>query len=127
MSMAAPRLEEDFFEQVEKIETQAARVRWYYCVIVNLGALNYPDVIPQVWDHCWQHVYQPLSHDERFKIAQKMREALIKACGIMGPAKVSPVERCEKQLLIDGLKTGVAIRTLGKCIPSELWDSEVRR
>lgn len=86
--MTNPRLDDDFFEQVERLDIQAIKIRWYYCVIVNLGALNYPDLIPQVWDHCWQHVCQPLNHDERFKVAQKMREALIKACGIMGPAKV---------------------------------------
>lgn len=87
-TMAAPRLGDDFFEQVEKTNSLAVKVRWYYCVLVNLGALNYPDVIPQVWDHCWQHVCEPLDHDERFKVAQKLREAFIKACGIMGPAKV---------------------------------------
>ena len=87
--MSVPTLGDDFFEQVKKIETQASKVRWYYCVIVNLGALNYPDVIPQVWNHCWRNVCEPLSQAERFKVAQKMREALIKACGIMGPAKVS--------------------------------------
>ena len=81
-------LGEDFFAQIQRLETQAAKVRWYYCVIVNLGALNYPDVIPQIWEHCWRHVCEPLNHDEKFKTAQKMREALIKACGIMGPAKV---------------------------------------
>ena len=78
----------DFFDEVEKIGTQGLKVRWYYCVICNLGALNYPDVIPQVWNHCWKDVCEPLDHDERFKVAQKLREALIKACGIMGPAKV---------------------------------------
>jgi hypothetical protein len=87
--MADPRLGDDFFKQVEDIQSQDAKVRWYYCVIVNLGAMNYPEVIPQVWEHCWKYVCEPLGHDERFKIAQKVREALIKACGIMGPAKVN--------------------------------------
>ena len=86
--MDAPRLTGEFFAQVERIDGQDAKVRWYYCVIVNLGAMNYPEVIPQVWEHLWQHVCEPLEHDERFKVAQKVREALIKACGIMGPAKV---------------------------------------
>ena|ERR1700761_1018180 len=108
--MANINLGDDFFDQVDKLETQAEKVRWYYCVIVNVGALNYPDVIPQVWEHCWKNVCEPCGHEERFKVAQKVREALIKACGIMGPAK-----------------TGVAIRTLAKCIPTELNDPEVRR
>lgn len=86
--MAEPRLEDDFFKQVENVGSQNAKVRWYYCVIVNLGAMNCPEVIPQVWNHLWEHVCKPLEHEERFKVAQKVREALIKACGIMGPAKV---------------------------------------
>lgn len=93
--METPRLEDDFFAQVQNLPKQEQQVRWYYCVIVNLGALNYPDVIPQVWDHCWKHVCKPLGFDERFKIAQKMREALIKACGIMGPAKVSCLSKVD--------------------------------
>lgn len=85
--MTDPSLGEDFFAKVERINDQSAKVRWYYCVVVNLGAVNYPELIPQVWDHSWQHLLKPLSHEERFKICQKFREALIKACGIMGPAK----------------------------------------
>lgn len=83
-----PTLPDDFFSQVDGLTSQHDKVRWYYCVIVNLGALNYPDVIPQVWEHLWKSVCEQVSHDEKFFIAQQVREALIKACGIMGPAKV---------------------------------------
>lgn len=78
----------DFYRAVEKLSDDALKLRWYYCVIVNLAAINYPDVIPEVWKHCWQHLCEPLDHDGRFAVAQKTREALTKGCGIMGPAKV---------------------------------------
>ena len=83
-----PSLGADFFEKVERIYDQDTKVRWYYCVIVNLGAINYPELIPQAWDHAWQSMMVSLTPHGRFKVAQKFREALIKACGIMGPAKV---------------------------------------
>ena len=91
MTMSAPptpTLPDEFFAQANKIGSQHGKVRWYYCVIVDLAAMNYPDVIPQVWEHLWNNVCEPLGHEERFSIAQKVREALIKACAIMGPAKV---------------------------------------
>lgn len=81
-------LKPDFYAQVENLDTHSEKLRWYYCVIVNLAALNYPELIPEVWDHCWQQVCQSLEHDGRLDVAQKMREALTKGCGIMGPAKV---------------------------------------
>lgn len=88
-SEAEPNLGHDFFKQVEEVDDPALKIRWYYCVVVNLAALNYADVIPKVWEHCWRHLCKPLSHDEQFKLAQKMRESLIKATGIMGAARVS--------------------------------------
>lgn len=78
----------DFFEQVEKLKEDALKVRWYCCVVVNLAAINYPDLIPQVWSHCWKHICEPFNHEKQFKVAQALRESLIKGCGIMGPAKV---------------------------------------
>lgn len=77
----------DFYAQVETLDAHSEKVRWYYCVIVNLAALNYPELIPEVWAHCWQHVCEPIDGHGRFSVAQKMREALTKGCRIMGPAK----------------------------------------
>lgn len=78
----------DFYDRVKRLEKDALKLRWYRVVIVNLAAINYPDVIPEVWGHCWQNICEPLNHDGRFAVARTMREALTKGCGIMGPAKV---------------------------------------
>lgn len=86
--MADATLGPAFFRAAEFLEDHILKLRWYYCVIVNLAATNYPEIIPEVWQHCWQHVCEPLDHEGRFAVAQKMREALTKGCGIMGPAKV---------------------------------------
>lgn len=81
----------DFFDAVKHLEDQKLKVRWYYSVVINLAAMNYPEIIPQVWQHCWEHVCEPLDHKGRFAVAQKVREALAKGCGIMGPAKVRTI------------------------------------
>ncbi|KAJ1333121.1 4-carboxymuconolactone decarboxylase [Microdochium nivale] len=108
--MADAKLDTDFFRQVETLDSTDARIRWYYCVIVNLAGLNYPDLIPAVYTHMSANVMSGLSFDEQFRAAQKLREALIKGCGIMGPAK-----------------TGTALRLLGKYIPTELRDAGAPR
>ena len=46
--MAEPSLGDDFFNQVDRLSSQEEKVRWYYWVIVNLGAINYPELIPTV-------------------------------------------------------------------------------
>ncbi|KAH8897876.1 hypothetical protein GQ53DRAFT_837636 [Thozetella sp. PMI_491] len=108
--MSSPQLPPDFLSQVEALETTSAKVRWYYCVIVNLAALNYPELIPNVWKHISSHLFSSFSHDEQFQAARKFREALIKATGIIGAAKA-----------------GTAIRGLSKCIPKELKDTAAPR
>ncbi|OQO00722.1 hypothetical protein B0A48_13213 [Cryoendolithus antarcticus] len=110
MSTQSPELAPDFFDQVEDLPDKDATVRWYYCVIVNLAALNYPELVPQIWKHLAEHVIAPLDHDAQFAIARKLREALIKSCGIMGAAK-----------------TGTAIRLLCQQIPKELRDPATPR
>lgn len=82
-----PSLGPDFLAKVDRLEP-AEKITWYMCVIINLGALNYPDVIPEVWSHIESRFFPALSHDERFQATQKFREGLIKSCGIMGAAKV---------------------------------------
>jgi hypothetical protein len=84
----AQQLPKGFFELVEKLPSSDAKIRWYYCVIVNLAALNFPTLVPAVWEHMSSQFMSGLSHDEQFQAARKLREALIKGCGIMGAAKV---------------------------------------
>ncbi|OAA68639.1 hypothetical protein SPI_00834 [Niveomyces insectorum RCEF 264] len=110
MDTNTPRLRTNFFDAVERIPSVDGKVNWYMCVVVNLAAINYPELLPNVWAHIDRHLFPGLGHDEQFKVAQKLREALIKACGIMGAAK-----------------TGTAMRTLCKCIPDNLRDPVARR
>ena len=87
--VAESRLGADFFKQVERIDDPARKLRWYYCVVVNLAAVNYPELITEVWQHCWIHLCETSNHEQQFWIAQKLRESLIIATGIMGAARVS--------------------------------------
>ncbi|KAL1854820.1 hypothetical protein Daus18300_011336 [Diaporthe australafricana] len=99
-----------FLEKVEALDSNDAKIRWYYCVIVNLAALNYPELIPTIYAHMSDHVMREMSQEQQFQAARKLREALIKACGIIGAAKA-----------------GTAIRLLCKSIPSELRDDSAPR
>lgn len=83
-----PKLGKQFFDQVLNLPTEEAKIRFYYCLVCTTGALNYPDIIPEIWCDAWERVLKDFGHDQQFAAAQKFREALIKACGIMGPAKV---------------------------------------
>lgn len=86
--MADVKLGKNFFDEVDKIATNDNKVRFYYCVICVSGALNRPEVVAEIWDDAWERVLKDMSHEQQFKAAQRCREALIKACGIMGAAKV---------------------------------------
>ncbi|KAH8767226.1 hypothetical protein F5883DRAFT_72432 [Diaporthe sp. PMI_573] len=103
-------LDDSFFERIDALSNTDEKIRWYYCVIVNLAALNFPEVVPSVYDRLCKHVMSSLAHDAQFKTAQKLREALIKSCGIMGAAK-----------------TGTALRLLGKQISKDLRDPVAHR
>lgn len=84
----ASALDEAYFAQVEQLSSTDAKVIWYMSVIVNLSAINYPDLIPSVWQHISTSLFPQLSHGEQLRTAQKLREALIKSVGIVGAAKV---------------------------------------
>lgn len=83
-----PSLGNDFFEAVEKMHSTDEKIRWYMCVIVNLASLNFPELVPTIWDHMALHIFPSMSHNEKFKATQKIRESITKACGIFGAAKV---------------------------------------
>jgi hypothetical protein len=82
------------------------------CVIISLSSLNYPDVVPQVMSHFTKHHLSPdasiyADHAARLTAVRQIREGLIKSTGIVGAAR-----------------TGVAMRTLGNCIPEEYREKE---
>lgn len=110
MIVETPILPNSFFEQVSTLSATPQRLRWYMCVLVALSSLNYPDVIPQVYEHLNANLLSPLSFDERFAVVRQIREGLIKSTGIAGAAR-----------------TGNAMRILAKCIPENLREKESPR
>ena len=123
-----PSLADDFFEPVQRLDTTSQKTRWYMCVIVNLSAMNYPDVVPAVWQHASEHFLSGLTHDEKFEATRKIREGLTKSTGIVGAAKVSRAifkvnsshrSCCNKA---ERSKTGTTMRLLAEHIPAELRD-----
>lgn len=88
MMSETAKLDDSFFDKIDAVSNTDDKIRWYYCIIVNLAALNYPEIVPIVYDRLSKQVMSSLAHDDQFKTAQKLREALIKSCGIMGAAKV---------------------------------------
>lgn len=110
MLATTPTLPDSFFEPVLALSSNPDRRRWYMCVLVALSSLNYPDVIPQVYQHLDANLLSPLSFDERFAVVRQIREGLIKSTGIVGAAR-----------------TGNAMRTLAGCIPENLREKESPR
>jgi hypothetical protein len=102
MSTETPSLPSSLFELSLSLNNTAERIRWYMCVIVTLSSLNYPDVIPQVYEHFSSNLLAELPPADRFGAIQKVREGLIKSTGVVGAGR-----------------TGNAMRTLSNCIPDE--------
>ena len=104
MSQAStPTLPDSILHDILADNDAAKRIRRYMCVFIVLSTTNYPDVIPQVYAHFDKHILSPLSHEQRFRAVQIVREGLIKSTGIAGAAR-----------------TGNAMRTLSHCIPEDL-------
>lgn len=106
-----PLLPTAFLNNALKIESVGNRLRWYICMVVNLSSLNYPDIIPQVYEHLDTNLLSVLSSSEARKDAiNQLREALIKSTGIVGAGR-----------------TGNAMRTLSECIPEAFRATESPR
>lgn len=91
--MLEPTIPSSFFAKVVALGSTDAKIRWYYCVMVNLAALNMPMLVPKVYEHMASHVMTNLNHEQQFAAARKLREAFIKGAGIQGAAKVSRFPR----------------------------------
>lgn len=110
MPADTPTLPSSLLDQSLSLSSTAERIRWYMCVIVTLSSLNYPDVIPQVYEHFSSNLLAKLPPDDRFAAVQKVREGLIKSTGIAGAGR-----------------TGNAMRTLSNCIPDEYREKDSPR
>ncbi|KAH7071566.1 hypothetical protein BKA63DRAFT_392335, partial [Paraphoma chrysanthemicola] len=84
---------------------------WYMCVFITLSSVNYPDVIPQVYNHLDTNLLSKLDSESARKSAiNRIREGLIKSTGIVGAGR-----------------TGNAMRTLSDCVPASLRETECLR
>ena len=111
MSVDTPTLPDVFLKQVTQLETTEHKLRWYMCVFITLSSLNYPDVIPQVYDHLDELVLSTLPDDgSRGQAINRIREGLIKSTGIVGAAR-----------------TGNAMRSLPNQIPTKFRETESPR
>jgi hypothetical protein len=77
-----PILHQSFFQEVEDLKSLEEKFRWYMVL------MNFPDEVPNVFQHFLSHYLPLLQLDERLLGARKIREALTKSVGIVGAAKV---------------------------------------
>ncbi|QKX55724.1 uncharacterized protein TRUGW13939_02821 [Talaromyces rugulosus] len=100
-------LDHDFIQQLAALGTPYPRLKWYIGAIVALSALNYPEEIGPLYT-CLLDKY--IAPDDHYEQTRKIKEALVKACGLHGAAK-----------------TGNAMRALYAVTPAHLIDKTCYR
>jgi hypothetical protein len=83
-------LDREFLRHLAEILDQASgqqtpRLKWYLTTIIAFGGMNYPELIPELYDILLKE-YIP--QEEQMQETRKIREGLTKLCGIWGAAKV---------------------------------------
>ncbi|KAK6811256.1 hypothetical protein RU639_013116 [Aspergillus parasiticus] len=63
------------------------RFKWYITTIVALSSFNFPEEIGPLYTHLLEQYIPPEDHA---KETRKIKEALVKAAGLHGAAKVGP-------------------------------------
>ena len=76
------------FQEIEGLKSLEEKFRRYMVLIVTLSSMNFPDEVPNVFQHFLSHYLPLLQPDERLLGARRIREALTKSVGIVGAAKV---------------------------------------
>ena len=80
-----PILDHEFIQQLAVLGGPYPRFKWYITAIVALSSLNYPEEIGPLYTHLLENYIEPKDHYEQ---TRKIKEALVKACGLHGAAKV---------------------------------------
>lgn len=93
-----PALSEEFVLSLARIGADIPDFKWYLSAIVFLGAANYPEHIPYLYQQLLQH---HIHEEEYFEATKALREAFTKASAIMGAARVtsSPSQSLDVALL----------------------------
>lgn len=81
-------LDDDFLHELANLAAPYPRYKWYLSAMVALGAMNYPEEIPNLYTRLLES-YIP--KEEHFSETRKMRETFTKLCGIQGAAKVPSI------------------------------------
>lgn len=79
-------LSEEFVSSLARIGTDIPDFRWYLSAIVFLGAANYPEHIPYLYQQLLKH---HIHEEEHFEATKALRESFTKASAIMGAARVT--------------------------------------
>lgn len=82
----AKQFDVNFYHSLAAANKSASRFKWYTTAIVTLGALNYPEEIPKLYQLL---LTTYISEADQKLETSKIRESLTKVCGIMGAAKVN--------------------------------------
>lgn len=80
------KLSHNFIQQLAAQGETNTRFKWYITTIVALSSLNYPDEIGPLYTHLLEKYIRP---EEHYEETRKIKEALVKASGLHGAAKVS--------------------------------------
>ncbi|CAL5867826.1 uncharacterized protein PFLUO_LOCUS2047 [Penicillium psychrofluorescens] len=95
-------LDDQFLKELASLAAPYPRYKWYLSAMVALGAMNYPEEIPNLYTRL---LASYIPKEEQFSETRKIREAFTKLCGIQGAAK-----------------TGSALRNLYNATPKDLLD-----
>ena len=79
------KLDDEFIQRLAVHGENNIRFKWYITAIVALSSFNYPEEIGPLYLHLLEHYISPENHAEQ---TRKIREALVKAAGLHGAAKV---------------------------------------
>jgi hypothetical protein len=80
-----PPLDNDFIQHLAERGSAHPRFKWYITAIVALAALNHPEEIGPLYTRLLDTYIAPEDHVEQ---TRKTKEALVKAAGLHGAAKV---------------------------------------
>lgn len=80
-----PALNHEFIQQLADLAEPHPRFKWYMTAIVALAALNYPEEIGPLYTQLLERYIAP---EDQFEQTRKIKEALVKAAGLHGAAKV---------------------------------------
>lgn len=82
------KLSHNFIQQLAVQGETNTRFKWYITTIVALSSLNYPDEIGPLYT---QLLEKYIRQEDHYEETRKIKEALVKASGLHGAAKVSLV------------------------------------